>query len=98
MDTTLKRFWEIESVGDGSNDDVINQFMNDISFDSSRNKYVTRLPFKPYRDVIPDNYSLCAKRLASVRRMFEKNPKLFKDYCEIFEDYMKKNNHPSSSL
>ena len=40
VDATLKRFWEIESVGDGGNDDVINQFVKDITFDSYRSNRI----------------------------------------------------------
>ena len=64
--------------------------MKEIHFDKDRNKYFTKLPFKPYHDVIPDNHSLCVKRLGSVRRKLQRDPKLMQDYCDIFKDYEEK--------
>ena len=31
------------------------------------------------------------RKTSCISASFKKNPKLFKDYCEIFEDYKKKN-------
>ena len=85
VNESLKRFWEIESVGDHTGASVIDRFKEDIIFDGKR--YVTKLPFKPNHESLPDNYSLCEKRLSSLRRRLEKDPKLLSEYHAIFKDY-----------
>ena len=44
LDETLQNFWEIESISDTSESDVMNKFKRDIEFNGER--YVTKLPFK----------------------------------------------------
>ena len=71
---TLKRFWEIETISD-KGESVINHFVEDIEF--NRVRYVTKLPFKPTHEYLPDDYRWCENRLISLRRRLEKDAKLF---------------------
>ena len=70
----LHNFWEMEAVGTSNVDQVYEQFKLDITFNGER--YVTKLPFKPHADIIPDNFSLSFKRLQSLEKKFSCNPKL----------------------
>ena len=53
------------------------------------NRYVTKLPFKPYKGTLPDNYYVSKNRLFSFKNKLEKNPKLRDDYAEVIENYIK---------
>ena len=50
-------------------------------------RYSTKLPFKIYDEVIPDNFSTAKSRSNSLQRKFEKDPSLFENYSGIIEDY-----------
>ena len=81
----LHKFWEMEAVGTSNVDQVYEQFKLDITFNGER--YVTKLPFKPHADTIPDNFSLSFKRLQSLEKKFSCNPKLKEQYQEIITSY-----------
>jgi hypothetical protein len=52
----LDKFWNVESIGTKT-DSVVDQFENDIIHDGTR--YITKLPFKPDHEVLPDNFKVC---------------------------------------
>ena len=69
---TMKQFWEIQE----SPDPVVNvmeQFKKDVEFNGS--KYVVELPFKQDDEILPDNYRLSLRRLNTLCKRFEKDPK-----------------------
>lgn len=80
----LSKFWEIEDVSHPS-ECVTTQFEKDIKFDGER--YITKLPFKPRHDILPDNYNVCEKRLSSLRKRLEQKEILY-DYNNVFKDYL----------
>ena len=54
----LDEFWNVESIGTKTKtDSVVDQFENDIIHDGTR--YITKLPFKPDHEVLPDNFKVC---------------------------------------
>ena len=57
MNSTLKMFWDLESLGI-SNDDsfLLKEFDSDITFKDCR--YQVTLPWKKSHDALPDNYHL----------------------------------------
>ena len=65
-------------------DCVITQFEKDIYHNGER--YVTKLPFKPDHDTIPDNFRICEKRLVSLDKRL-KCGEMFEDYNAIFKEY-----------
>ena len=76
-----------ESDGEHGDDDVIRQFEKDITFNG--NRYVTKLPFKPNHELLPDNYRLCETSLSKLRKRLSCNPELLSDYDKIFQSYQK---------
>ena len=60
---------------------MIKKTMMYINFEAeltfSDQRYSTKLPFKFYDEVIPDNFSTAKSRLNSLQRKFEKDPSLF---------------------
>ena len=83
---SFKNLWDVESAGiDKENYDVYKNFEAELTFSDKR--YSTKLPFKFYDGVIPDNFSTAKSRLNSLQRKSEKDPSLFENYSDIIEDY-----------
>ena len=81
----LNKFWQIEQAGaDDDRDGVVGQFSRDIFHDGER--YVTKLPFRPDHDTLPDNFSTCLNRLDSLEKRLDRQ-QINDDYNEIFVDY-----------
>ena len=81
----LGKFWEIESVREKESS-VINEFEEHIYHDGSR--YVTKLPFKPDHDPMPDNFRVSQKRLKSTVKKV-KSTRIYDDYHQVFKEYEK---------
>ena len=61
----LSRFWDLESLGIQKNEmSVEEKFIQELKFDGQR--YETKLPFKDNHPMLPDNHSICVKRLGSL--------------------------------
>ena len=80
----LTRFWEVEALDNNETDSVVHEFEKHIYHDGKR--YVTQLPFKPCHDVLPDNFSVCQKRLELTRSKLKKQG-ILNEYNQIFSEY-----------
>ena len=80
--TDLNKFWNIEDVG--SSDCVISSFKKDVYHDGTR--YITKLPFKVDHDKIPDNFSVCKKRLEGLKKRLD-SKNIVAEYDNIFKEY-----------
>lgn len=65
---------------------MVSQFGNDIGHDGTR--YVTKLPFKPDHEQLPDNFSVCEGRLTSLKRRLTSKG-ILREYDTIFTEYEK---------
>jgi hypothetical protein len=81
----LENFWNVESVSAARNN-IVDQFENDIVHDKTR--YITKLPFKPDHEVLPDNFNVCQGRLKSLKSKLVAN-NIINDYDQIFVEYEK---------
>ena len=63
---------------------VTHQFENDIRYNVER--YVTKLPFRPDHDLLPNNVTVSEASLKNLKVRLEKN-NLLKVYDNIFKDY-----------
>jgi hypothetical protein len=79
----LDKFWAVENIGSDS-DQVVSDFRNNIIHDGTR--YVTKLPFKPDHEPLPDNFAVSEGRLKSLKgRLVSEG--ILDDYDKIFKDY-----------
>ena len=82
----LQKFWQIESVGELEEDNVMTAFKQTLEFNGER--YVTKLPFRPDHDKLPDNYAVSKQRLQSlIRNRFKSDHELANEYKNIIDDY-----------
>ena len=73
MDSTLRMFWELESLGiNNNNSSVQEDFDREIMF--KNDQYQVALPWKESHDALPDNYHLSKKRLFSLLHRLKQNP------------------------
>ena len=79
----LKKFWGIENVESAENS-VVHRFEKEIYHDGER--YVTKLPFKPRFEILPDNFDVCVNRLTLVTKRL-KSQNMIGEYDKIFNDY-----------
>ena len=81
----LDKFWATESIGPGS-DQVVTDFQSNIVHDGTR--YVTKLPFKPDHEPLPDNFKVSKTRLESLKGRL-KSKGVLNAYDDIFKEYEK---------
>ena len=85
LDTQLKKFWELESLGIVKNESsVYDQFISEITFKDRR--YEVRLPWKDSHSELPDNFELSCKRLGNLLSRLQKNPDLLSEYDSVIRD------------
>ena len=83
----MSRFWNAEDLANSEKTCVTRKFEQDITF--NRERYVTKLPFKPDHDSLSDGFKICEIRLKNLKgRLLKEN--LFDDYDIIFKDYLEK--------
>ena len=79
----LNKFWSVENI-ESPDDCVIHKFEKETVHNGER--YVTKLPFKPGHEVLPDNFNVCEKRLKRLKnKLISEN--LVKRYDKIFKEY-----------
>ena len=73
----------MEGIGT-STDSIVAHFENDIIHDGTR--YITKLPFKPDHEVLPDNFKICEGRLKTFKnKLIAGN--ILHEYDHIFCEY-----------
>ena len=79
----MQKLWEKDDVD--SEDEVFENFKNDIKFDGER--YVTKLPVKRFHRELPDNYYLSKCRLIKLKQRLDKDVELKRNYDDVIKQY-----------
>ena len=83
LESVLNKFWSVENV-EAKDNCVIHDFEKYIFHNGQ--KCVTKLPFRPGQEFLPDNFSVCEQRLIKLKnRLTSEN--LIEKYDEIFKEY-----------
>ena len=89
MDVTLKRFWELESLGIRSDENsVYDEFQDSIIFKNGR--YQVSLPWKKPHPILPNNYDLSKKRLDGLLHRLNQQPEILREYNETIQNQLDK--------
>ena len=85
LEEQVSRFWDLESIGidQQRENSVYQQFQEEIEFKDGR--YEVKLPWKQEHPLLPDNYSLCQKRLQGLARKLHTNEDFMKEYDAIIK-------------
>ena len=90
LTASLKRFWELESMGINSVESEIPSeqqgFVDNIRFNGTR--YEVGLPWKSNHRTIDDDYELCRNRLRSLHQKLLKDPKHLKEYNRNIQEQL----------
>ena len=87
LEEQVSRFWELESIGidQRKENSVYQQLEEEVEFKDGR--YEVRLPWKQEHPLLPDNYSLCQKRLQGLARKLNANHNFLKEYDAIIKGH-----------
>ncbi|XP_068756894.1 uncharacterized protein [Montipora capricornis] len=97
VNETLKRFWELESIGIAENEDpvmsqeeecAVADFNRGLNFDG--HNYEVRLPWKRNLPKLESNYAQALRRLESVERKLRQDPVKAKAYKTAINEYVEK--------
>ncbi|GFT86400.1 integrase catalytic domain-containing protein [Trichonephila clavipes] len=92
LNTTLRSFWELESIGVknencSSEEDVsFEMFKQRVHFKNGR--YEVELPWKRDSNELSDNFSLAKRRLGSLMRKMQRDKVLYSEYCKVLKNYL----------
>ena len=90
LTASLKRFWELESMGINSVESEIpseqQRFVDNIRLNGTR--YEVGLPWKSNHRTIDDDYELCRNRLRSLHQQLLKDPKHLKEYNRNIQEQL----------
>jgi len=89
MNTTLKKFWEIEEVGvEAKQQPVLEKFEADIKFDENVHRYEVRLPFLEKYELLNDNLENSKRRMKGLLQKFKSNEELLHEYDTIIKEQL----------
>ena len=93
--SSLKRFWELESIGiiDDQQakrslyeESALSQFKKSLKFDGER--YEVALPWKENHPKLRDNYAQAVKRLVSAENQLKRNDERAAAYSKAINQYI----------
>ena len=82
LEGSLKRFWDLESLGIVQEEDSpYDKFVQRITFDGHR--YEVCLPWKEHYPPLLTHYKLCYKQLLGLLRRLKQTSRLLNEYDNI---------------
>ena len=89
LDENLRTLWELESIGIKQDEkSVLETFKETITFKNQR--YEVGLPWKEAYDPLPDNRSLCQRRVQSLLKRLSQKPEQLEEYDHVIKDQLDK--------
>ena len=89
LNDRLNSFWELESFGiSGVDHSVHDKFRSSVNFVDGR--YKLRLPWRELHQTLPNNYSLCRKRLHGLLKRLRHDPDILQEYHFTIEDQLRR--------
>ena len=89
LSNSLRRFWEIESMGITEKAETKEEFLKNIRYVEGESRYEVRLPWKAECLPKSNGYSMCLKRLHQLKSRLDKNKTLLEQYDQIFKEQEK---------
>ena len=92
MENTMKMAWSLDSIGiteasfDSSDDQCMLKLRESLTF---KERYYVNVPWKSeeHKHLLKNNVNSAEKRLMSLTKRLDSNPKLKKDYALVFEEF-----------
>jgi len=87
LDTTLKMFWDLESLGVKHDETSVYQdFQKDIRFRDGQ--YEVSVPWKQSHPMLPSHYDLAFKRLGRLLKHLRHTPDILCQYDAVIKDQL----------
>ena len=88
LERKLAEFWDLQAIGISPEEkSVYERFNEDITFTDGR--YEVKLPWKECDATLPDNYTLCQRRLKSLTRRLQ-SEEITQEYDAVIQDQLDK--------
>ena len=88
LERKLAEFWDLEAIGISPEEkSEYGRFNEDITFKNGR--YEVKLPWKECHATLPDNYTLCQRRLKSLTRRLQ-SEEIPQEYDAVIQDQLDK--------
>ena len=89
LNDRLNSFWELESFGiSGVDHSIHDKFRSSVKFVDGR--YEVRLPWRQLHPTLPNNYSLCLKRLRGLLKRLRHDPDILQEYHSTIQDQLRR--------
>ena len=86
LSKALTKFWDLDTLDITEREELVyEKFEKDII--SYGIRYIVKLPFKPYTEILPDNYTLVKSRLLSLERRIDQTEGLQSKYSKVLCDF-----------
>ena len=86
LERKLAEFWDLEAIGNSPEEKAVyERFNEDITFMDGR--YEVKLPWKECDATLPDNYTLCQRRLKSLTRRLQ-SEEITQEYDAVIQDQL----------
>ena len=82
----MSNFWRLDLLGIAEDEISENEGTSNIKFENGR--YKVDLPFKSGHPKLPDNYTLCKRRLEVLKDRLDKDTELKVQYDQIIKDQL----------
>ena len=91
LDELVRNFWSLEAMGitEEDSNDVLRRFEESVWFNEQTQRYRVGLPWRQMEFLLSDNYQLCMKYMLCRLKEFKKNPALYSDYKNVFDEQLK---------
>ena len=88
LERKLAEFWDLEAMRISPEEkSVYERFNEDITFKDGR--YEVKLPWKEYHTTLPDNYTLCQRRLKSLTQRLQ-SEEITQEHDAVIQDQLDK--------
>ncbi|XP_055714318.1 uncharacterized protein LOC129808564 [Phlebotomus papatasi] len=92
IDETLRKFWELEELSEECPQTVeyreVEELYSSTTKRSENGQYNVRLPLKGNFGELGSNRKRASRQLNFLERRLSQNPQLYKEYSNIFEEYL----------
>ena len=86
LESTVRKLWDLESLGIKASDDVQESFESDINFIEGR--YSVKLPWKQGHDTLPSNYANSLSHMKGQIKRLGKEPEIREEYDSIIKEQL----------
>ena len=86
LDSQMKRFWELESIGISNKEKQPYNYLEEKICKNQDNRSEVKLPFKENHPLIHDNFQMCKERLLKLHKNEKKILKFYRNIMKYLKN------------